>query len=673
MPLTRQQVALEPFGGPGLRESILRVAQDLPASRCTVREVVRPFLLFAACALGILQVSRVGLVAWQHARVLDVGGVAYVFLQGLRFDVSAIAYVMLVPALLAPLLSTTRWTVRPTAWLVRFVFAIALAEFFFLELATPAFIEEYDTRPNYLFVEYLKYPHEVLSTLWGAYRSQVVFAGLGVPVALACAWRWLGRGGPPAGPLHPLKALPLALAMTALCVLGGRSTLAHRPANASTVAYSTDALVNTLPLNSLYTVGGAIYDMRRHERGGITYGKLPYAEVLDVVRAESGIPPDAFDDPAIPTLHTQQPTRAYKRPLNLVIVLEESLGAEFVGCMGGLPLTPELDRLSREGMWFTDLYATGTRSARGIEAVLTSFLPTPAGAVVQLPRSERNFFTIAELLGRAGYHTSFIYGGEAHFDNMRRFFTGNGFERIIDHQDFDAPRFDGSWGVSDQDLFRRAHAEFEAHGDRPFFSLVFSSSNHTPWDFPADEIALYESPAATRNNAVKYADHALGEFFDLARGSSYWESTVFLIVADHNSRVYGPALVPVDRFHIPALFLGGTIAPERVGLLASQIDLLPTALSLIGFGGRHPSLGRDLTDPLQRARPGRAILQFHDSNLYLEGERGVLQRPALPPEFVRWNGVDLEPTAADPGLARRALAHALWPQIAYRAGDYRLP
>src|SRR5690606_26387982 len=122
-----------------------------------------------------------------------------------------------------------------------------------------------------------------------------------------------------------------------------------------------------------------------------------------------------------------------------------------------------------------------------------------------------------------------------------------------------------------------------------------------------------------------------------------------------------------------ALFLGGTVAPERVRELASQIDLLPTALSLIGLESAHPSLGRDLTDPAQRARPGRAILQFHEANLFLEEERGVLHRPGLPPAFVRWDGRDLTPMPADPELGRRALAHALWPQLAYRAGDYRLP
>ena len=189
--------------------------------------------------------------------------------------------------------------------------------------------------------------------------------------------------------------------------------------------------------------------------------------------------------------------------------------------------------------------------------------------------------------------------------------------------------------MCDQDLLRRAHAEFQRAGDRPFFSLVFTSSNHSPWDFPEGDFALVESPAATRNNAVKYADHALGEFFDMARASSYWEDTVFLVVADHNSRVYGAELVPVEHFHIPAVFLGGTVRPESVNTLASQVDLLPTALSLIGIAAAHPALGRDLTDPAQRARPGRALLQYDQTHLYLTDTAAVAHRPGLPTTFFR--------------------------------------
>ncbi len=643
--------------------------------RGTLAQALRPFALFVLLVLVLLQVSRLALVAWQFERVEDTGGLGIVLGQGLRFDLVALGLVLLLPGLVAPLLLASRRTLRFGELGLRFVLSAALVLFVFLELATPSFIEEYDTRPNFLLIEYLKHPREVFATLLGAYPFQLVLAAVMVPLVFTGAWKLLRRSGSLAGPLGPVRASLLALGLPVLCLAAARSTLDHRPVNPSTVCFSNDALVNTLPLNSLYSTAYAIYELERHESGdGVAYGRLPADEVLAVVRRASGIPAEAFTSSAIPTLHVQNPTVRRERPLNLIIVLEESLGAEFVGALGGLPLTPHLDALLDQGLAFDRLYATGTRSVRGIEAVVTGFFPTPARSVVKLPRSQHGFFTIAELLARTGYATSFLYGGESHFDNMRRFFTGNGFERVIDENDFPDPDFVGSWGVSDQDLFRRAHAEFEAQGERPFFSLVFSSSNHSPWDFPADEIELYEEPADTRNNAVKYADHALGEFFELARGSSYWQNTVFLVVADHNSRVYGPALVPVERFHIPAVFLGGSIEPEHIGTLASQVDLLPTALSLLGLHCEHPALGRDLSRADLRAAPGRAMLQFHDTFLFLEDERAVVLRPRLEPLVVEVRGERLIPDRRPfPELVHRAMAHALWPQQSYRQSDYTLP
>lgn len=648
---------------------------DAASSRGTVAQFLRPVTLFLATALGLLFLSRVGLLAWQHERVAQTGGLAFILLQGLRFDLVSLGQLLALPLFLAPLLATTRRTWPLALCGLRLALCSYLTLLFFLELATPGFVAEYDARPNYLLVEYLRYPGEVFSMLVRAYPLQLLLAALAVPAVFLGTRRALKQVGGPRGPLRPLPALALALAGPLVCVAAARSTLEHRPVNPSTVCFSSDPLVNTLPLNSLYSAAYAVYEMGKHEsEAGSPYGEMPYEEVVRLVREDSGAPSGPWIDPDVPTLHRSEPTRHHARPLNLVIVLEESLGAEFVGSFGGLPLTPNLDRLRAQGLDFERLYATGTRSVRGIEAVATGFLPAPTRSVVKLPRSQRGFFTLAELLRRQGYATSFLYGGEAHFDNMRRFFTGNGFERVIDRGDIRDPLFVGSWGVCDQDLLRRAHEEFERAGERPFFSLVFTSSNHSPWDFPLGGFELHEQPAATRANAVKYADHALGEFFELARGSSYWDDTVFLVVADHNSRVYGAELVPVDRFHIPGVFLGGSIRPESVTTLASQIDLLPTALSLIGVSAVHPALGRDLTDPAQRARPGRAYLQYDQTHLYLTDEAAVAHRPDLPPAFFRVQaGHPLEPGEPDPILERRALAGAIWPQMCYALGDYRLP
>ena len=166
----------------------------------------------------------------------------------------------------------------------------------------------------------------------------------------------------------------------------------------------------------------AVHLSRKSEDGGITYAPLPRERVIALVRQETGLPASAFKDPDVPLRHHQTSAQPRTRPLNLVIVLEESLGAEFVGRLGGLPLTPNLDRLANEGLWFERLYATGTRSVRGIEAVVAGYPPTSAVSTVKLAKSQRDFFTLASFLKNKGYESTFFYGGESHFDNMRGYF-----------------------------------------------------------------------------------------------------------------------------------------------------------------------------------------------------------------------------------------------------------
>jgi phosphoglycerol transferase MdoB-like AlkP superfamily enzyme len=453
-----------------------------------------------------------------------------------------------------------------------------------------------------------------------------------------------------------------------------RSTLDHRPVNPSTVALSSDPMVNDLALNSAYTVLYAIYEQRHESSGGFRYSDMTDQQAIEEVRRSMTVAASDFTSDSLPTMHLQQSTRRFDRPKNLVIIIEESLGAEFVGSMGGLPLTPHLDALSKQGIWLKNLYATGTRSVRGLEAIISGYTPTPSRSVVKLPKSQRNFFTLAGLLSQHGYATSFIYGGEAQFDNMRRFFMNNGFQHVIDEKDYENPVFVGSWGASDEDLFQRAHEEFESKGGEPFFSVVFSSTNHSPFQYPEGRIEPYDEETNTVNNAVKYADYALGQFFEKAKASSYWDDTVFLVVADHNSRVYGNELIPVQRFHIPGLIMGGSIEAGEIERIASQIDLGPTLLSLIGIDSEHPMIGRDLSANIDATDPGRAIMQFNSTQAYLEGDKLVVMQKDLPAMIFHYeNGHMTESSEYDETLVTRALAHSVWSSLAYQQSLFRLP
>lgn len=337
-------------------------------------------------------------------------------------------------------------------------------------------------------------------------------------------------------------------------------------------------------------------------------------------------------------------------------------------------MATRLEAWRDRSLWFDNLYASGTRSARGIEAVVTGFPPTRASSVIKLAGAQQGFFTIARALKAEGYATVFVYGGDSAFDNMRRFFLNNGFDAVIDLADL-APSagFQTTWGVADEDLFHRVHAEMLARGtgDRPVFLLAFTTSNHTPFAFPAGRVEPVEAPVASPANAARYADWAAADYLERAAAGPYWDRTVFMLVADHDARSDGDTAVPVvDGYHIPAFLTGGPVRPRTVTRIASQIDLLPTALSVMGIAARVPATGLDLSRPAPPG-PGHAIMQFHDNQAYRRGDDVVMLVPGRPAQQYRIHADALLPVAADPALVHQAQAVAAWPLFAYRDGSYR--
>lgn len=635
-----------------------------------------PLIVMFISGLVFLSLTRLGLVVWKWERVQATGELCQILLQGVRVDVIQLGLLAIIPVLLSPVLATRKffnvWRGFTFWWVL-----LSLVLLVFLEAATPGFILEYDVRPNRIFVEYLKYPHEVFGMLWQGFKPELFFGLLLTLIAFALVARllkpWREAEAKWASPAVWL-VWPLILVLT---VFGIRSTLTHRPANPALFAITQDSMVNSLILNSTYSVFYAAYSLQHEAKSSAIYGKLPREKIFALTGAKDG---------DIPTLTTLVPSVKRDKPLNLVILLQESLGAGFVASLGGKPVTPNLEKLKDEGIWFTHLYATGTRSVRGIEAVVTGFQPTPSDSTVKLDLSQKNFFTLAALLSKRGYLTEFIYGGESHFDNMRSFFMGNGFQQITDQPDFKNPVFVASWGASDEDLLNKTHDQLMAHhaSGKPFFTLAFSSSNHAPFEFPDGRITLYEQPKATDNNAVKYADYAIGEFIKKAKASPYWNDTVFLIVADHDIRVRGDSLVPIEHFHIPALILGGAVQPKTVDAIASQIDLPVTVLSLMGIEAQHPMTGHDLSN-LGADYRGRAMMQYNYNFGWMQQmgtgvaeNEVVVLREGKPPAFGHYDPVSKQlqntPAPADANdLAERALANSLLPALLYKEQRYRLP
>ncbi|MCT8832325.1 LTA synthase family protein [Glaesserella parasuis] len=637
------------------------------------RFILFPIFFFIGLNLIIFSLSRLGLSLWQADRVSAVDGWLPLFLQGLRMDIVSICYLFGVPALFTVLLVHNNGLGTLWKGILRVWLTISSVFVLFMEVATPAFIETYDFRPNRLFIEYLLYPKEVFTMLANGHLTAVISSLVATTVAGIIYWKLSGWAVQhlrlPSWKLRPV----MALLIIAVAFAGARSSLGHRGINSAMVAFSSDPLVNSLVLNSGYSVLYAVQQLKDEEKSSEQYGKMSEQEMFEIVKNSRNRPASDYISTVIPTL-TKNVASYQGKPKNIVIVLEESLGAQFVGTLGGKPLTPEFDQLAKEGWLFEDIYATGTRSVRGIEAVTAGFTPTPARATVKLTKSQNGFFTIAELLRRQGYSTSFIYGGEKHFDNMASYFYGNGFETIIDEKDYKNPKFVSTWGMSDEDLFDKAHEIFTelAKGDKPFFSLVFTSSNHDPFEFPDGKIELFDKEKQTRNNAAKYADYALGYFFKLAKQSNYWKDTVFLVIADHDSRVAGDSLVPIKHFHIPALILGEHIEPRRDNRLVSQIDMPTTLLSVAGISGDYPMIGFDLT---QNVDPNRAFMQYDQTQAMMKGKDVIILKPNQAPQGYEYDKANerLNPKEQSEMMKKEALAHALLGSYLYKHQLYKLP
>ena len=307
------------------------------------------------------------------------------------------------------------------------------------------------------------------------------------------------------------------------------------------------------------------------------------------------------------SLQRRIPGDVSKPRLNVVLLIEESLGSEFLGCLNlkngkppGRSLTPNLDALSeQEALLFSNLHADGNRTIRGMEAVLASFPPLPGDSILARTRTQ-GCETLAQVLRRDGYSTTFIYPGRGIFDGLGRFALGNGFDRFIEQKDFQQPVFTTSWGHCNEDLYDRVLSEARAvHATgQPFFITSLSVSNHQPFTFPDGRIP---EPARmhSRKFAVKYVDYALGRFFAQVKKEPFWQDTIFAVVADHGARVYGSQTVPILSYEIPLVVTGPAVVkqPQRVDVPGCQLDVAPTLLGLIGRPYESAFYGRNLLAP----------------------------------------------------------------------------
>lgn len=282
---------------------------------------------------------------------------------------------------------------------------------------------------------------------------------------------------------------------------------------------------------------------------------------------------------------------------NVVLISIESLSADFMAHYGNTQkITPFLDSLADKSLMFTNLYATGNRTVRGLEA-LTLCIPPTAGESIIKRENNKNKFTTGSVFKSKGYDVKFLYGGYSYFDNMKDFYEGNGYD-IIDRNNFKPEEisFANVWGVADENMAKKAIQTMnaEAKSGKPFFNHWMTVSNHRPFTYPNGKIDI-PGDAKSREGGVKYTDYSLRKFFEMAKKQDWYPNTVFVIIADHCASSAGDTELPMDKYKIPAMiFSEGFIQPQKFTQTMSQIDVMPTVLGLLNFNYQTKFLGQDV-------------------------------------------------------------------------------
>jgi phosphoglycerol transferase MdoB-like AlkP superfamily enzyme len=536
----------------------------------------------------------------------SLGNVPAMMAVGLLFDIVTALNLFALFALYLVVLPKRIYNSRWHRWLLASLFSLVVFGLIYLGAVEYFFFDEFNSRFNFVAVEYLIYPHEVFVNIWQSYPVARVLLAVLALTALAI---WLMRK-PLLGEHKGTGSTRARFAV--LAILAAGIALSQMTLNVNASRYSENRVVNELALNGLYSFFNAALNSDLDYAA--YYLTLPDDEADQRVRKVLTTPHSTFFPG---TDHIERHVVADGKPkyLNVVVLLEESLGAEFVGAYGDKRgLTPVLDNLAKESVLFTRAYATGTRTVRGMEAVSASFPPVPAESIVKRPHNE-GMFNWSTVMAKNGYVPTFIYGGFGTFDNMNYFFGSNGY-RVVDRTDLDAPHFANIWGVSDEDLFRNAVRVFdEQHGrGEKIYSIIMTTSNHKPYTFPAG-VEGVPVKGGGRDAGVRYSDYAIGKFFEMAKAKAWFDDTLFVIVADHGARVYGREDIPVRTYEIPLLLYSPKhLKPGRVDTLTSQIDVAPTVLGILDFNYDSTFFGIDV---FKDSHPGRAIPLNHNRDIAL--------------------------------------------------------
>jgi phosphoglycerol transferase MdoB-like AlkP superfamily enzyme len=578
------------------------------------------FTFLSACAFLLMYtLMRVALLVYNRELIGEdtFATFAEAFFNGMRFDLRVVVYAcapLLISILIPAALARRGWM---RVWLTFFA-SVTL----FLGLTELDFYREFHQRLNSLVFQYFQEdPKTVLSMLWNGFpvgRYLLAWA-----VATWLLWKLFkgldglsrSRGeaamfsaSPRARTSWPVRGVAFVLCLV-LAVLAARGTLTQGPPLRWGDAYTTESMfANQLGLNGTLTLVSAAQASFSSHRKNAWKSTMADADAQEIVRKMILTPHDVLvdaDKAAIRRDFTPPADGTLPEVKNVVVILMESFAGHFVGALGSpLNITPEFDKLAKEGVLFDRFFSNGTHTHQGMFATMACFPNLPSFEyLMRMPEGNHKFSGLPQLLDARDFDNLYVYNGNFQWDNQSGFFSNQGMTNFIGREDFVNPVFmDPTWGVSDQDMFDRGAKELETNfGKKPFYALLQTLSNHTPYALPADlpvERANTGTSSDEHLTAMRYSDWALGQFFEKARKAPYFKNTLFVIVGDHG---FGSdeQLTEMDlfRFNVPLLLIGPGIQ-EKFGPLrhtvGTQIDIVPTIMGRLGGQVRHQCWGRDL-------------------------------------------------------------------------------
>tara|TARA_B100000795_G_scaffold260357_1_gene236153 strand:+ start:4078 stop:6042 length:1965 start_codon:yes stop_codon:yes gene_type:complete len=523
---------------------------------------------------------------------------------GLMFDLGSLSYILVFYAIYLLLIPVKFYGCKADKILTNVGFFIVLFFILFSFLAEISFWQEYQKRYNFIAVDYLLYTYEVIENIHQSFPLPLLIGLLIVFVFI------IKKGIRKKGVFKHFYQNKNNFKQKLIPTLFWCSLFLLFHFNVK----NTDAEIFKNRYRNEIAKSGNYSFFAAYKSNELNYNEfyLKNSEDTSISLLQELIktPKDSFLTKT--TLKRYIKSDGVPLKPNVIFIGLESLNASFMTRFDNQKnQVPTLDSLVNASIFFNNLYATGTRTIRGIEALTLSIPPTPGRSIVKR-KGHKNLFTIGEVFKQKGYSRTFFYGGDGYFDNMNSYFSYNGFD-IVDRKkthrlsensptrrtriEDNEVTFENAWAVSDLDLFNKVldYTDKQAEKEKPFFNFVMTSSNHQPYTYPNGFVDI---PSGTnREGALRYADYSLNQFFKMAKKKSWYKNTVFVLVSDHCAYSAGRTELNMEKYHIPAFIINlPNKQPEEINTLISQIDIFPTLFGYLNWSYTSNFFGRDIRE-----------------------------------------------------------------------------